>query len=54
MKAIFITVPLTLMVAPSFARPLKIPDAMLGSWCYAGDEGEFVQHGLRKFLGVRH
>ena len=43
MKAIFITVlPLTLMVAPSFARPLKIPDAMLGSWCYAGDEGEFV------------
>jgi hypothetical protein len=43
MKAIFITVLLlTLMVAPSFARPLKIPDAMLGSWCYAGDEGEFV------------
>ena len=43
MKAIFIAMLLlTLMVAPSFARPLKIPDAMLGSWCYAGDEGEFV------------
>ena len=44
MKAIFITVLLlTLMVAPSLARPLQIPDAMLGTWCYAEDgKGEFV------------
>ena len=43
MKPIFITVPLlTLMVAPSFAQQLKIPEAMLGTWCYAGDKGEFV------------
>ena len=43
MKAIFITVLLlTLMVAPSLAQPLKIPDAMLGTWCFAEDEGEFV------------
>ena len=44
MKAIFITVLLlTLMVAPSFAQPLKIPDAMLGTWCKAEDgKGEFV------------
>ena len=44
MKAIFITVLLlTLMVAPSLAQPLKIPDAMLGTWCFAEDgKGEFA------------
>ena len=40
MKTIFITgLLLTLMVAPSLAQSLKIPNAMLGSWC-AVDDGE--------------
>ena len=45
MKAILITVPLlALMVSPSLARPLKLPNTMLGEWCYAEEgKGEYMR-----------